>query len=71
MPDLHSAVQMCRSCGGEKPPRHYLCRVCWLRLPAQTQRLLNRRDRLAFRRLADLHEQLRNGVDLADIQVSP
>ncbi|WP_203596252.1 hypothetical protein [Actinomadura bangladeshensis] len=71
MPDVHGAVQICKSCGGEKNPRHYLCPGCWRQLPAVTQRRLYRKDRAAFRRLADLHEQLRNNVPLAEIEVSP
>jgi hypothetical protein len=71
LPDLHGAMQTCPSCGGAKNPRHYLCPSCWRQLPDATRRLLYRKDRLAFRRLSDLHEQLRNDVPLNEIQVSP
>ena len=71
MPDLHGAMQTCPACGGGKNPRHYLCRGCWPQLPDTVRRLLYRKDRLAFRRLSDLHEQLRNDVPLSEIQVTP
>ncbi|MEU4825082.1 hypothetical protein AB0H37_24690 [Actinomadura sp. NPDC023710] len=71
MPDSHSSAPACPSCGREKNPRHYLCRGCWAQLPDTVRRLLYRKDRLAFRRLSDLHEQLRNNVPLHEIEVTP
>ncbi|MCP9947341.1 hypothetical protein [Actinomadura madurae] len=70
MPDFHGAALVCPSCGGEKSPRHYVCRPCWRLLPAETQRRLYRKDPAAFRRLSDLHEQLRNNMPLNEIEVS-
>ena len=48
----------------------YLCRICWLVLPAAARRLLNRRDSKAFARLRELHAQLDRRVPLAEIRIT-
>lgn len=51
----------------------YLCFGCWCGLSAAAQRALKRRNprSKAVARLQELHRQLRAGVPLAEIQVSP
>jgi len=61
----------CRNCRTPKPPRMYLCGNCWSLLPAPTRRALNRRDKTAFLRLRELHQQIDGGRPLADITVTP
>lgn len=61
----------CRSCRAPKPARMYLCRSCWDQLPAPTRRALNQRDRHAYGRLRDLHQQLDGGRALREIEVTP
>ncbi|GAA2456268.1 hypothetical protein GCM10010191_89550 [Actinomadura vinacea] len=68
MPDTRT---VCRSCQGTKLARHYLCGDCWAQLPEPARTALNRRDNVAFRRLVDLHTQLREGVPLHEIEVAP
>ncbi|WP_329519118.1 hypothetical protein [Spirillospora sp. NBC_01491] len=64
-----AAAVTCQSCGGRKKEGHYLCRVCWFMLPEPTRTRLARRDALAYRRLAELHDQLRRTVPLTEITV--
>lgn len=61
----------CPSCEQPRRPTAYLCRTCWNRLPVSAQAALCRRDNTAFRRLAELHEQLRAGRALARIKITP
>lgn len=61
---------VCPACAAPKPRHHYLCRFCWRQLPADTRAALRRTDTLAFRRLSQLLEQLREGRDLNQIEVS-
>jgi len=61
----------CHNCRTPRPPRMYLCATCWSALPNTARRALNRRDKTAFLRLRELHQQLDAGVPLADIQVTP
>lgn len=62
------------SCPGcRRRPRDtgkYLCVGCWFLLPTPTRRSLARRDTRAYARLRQLHEQLANGVRLAEIEVA-
>lgn len=62
-------IPLCESCGGRRKGGHYLCRVCWYTLPEVTRARLGKRDPLAYRRLADLQDQLRRDVPLHEIIV--
>lgn len=61
----------CPSCAGPKAPRHYMCPGCWPQLSAPARAALGRGDRLSVRRLAELLEQLRNDVPLAEVVITP
>lgn len=60
----------CPTCPKRKLHGHYLCGTCWKTLPAAARNELNRRDAAAFRRLSDLHEQIRAGVSLNQIEIT-
>lgn len=68
MPD--PTANICRGCNGPKRRTHYLCRPCWGQLTPAAQAALNKRTGAAFRRLSDLHEQLRAGVPLHEIEIA-
>lgn len=57
-------------CTRTRAPGQYLCRTCWLALPAAARSLLNRRDSRAFARLRELHRQLDASVPLAEIRIT-
>jgi len=59
----------CRPCGKTRRPKQYLCPSCWFQLSPAAREALNLRDVLALRRLASLHEQLRKGVLLAEVDM--
>lgn len=58
-------------CTSRKNPKHYLCPGCWFTLKPAARRALNRRDNAAFRRLAELREQLRQDTPLREIVITP
>lgn len=60
----------CPSCKGQKLGRHYLCEECWWALPRDARGPLLRKDNLAFRRLAELLDQLRQGVPVGQIEIT-
>jgi hypothetical protein len=66
------AETRCMGCGSEtKGPDKYLGRNCWGSLSVAARRALNRRDSKATARVQDLYRQIRAGVPLGEIQVSP
>lgn len=68
------AETRCPGCpSGVKETGEYLCLDCWSTLPRETRIALNRRDSkgMAWARLLDLHGQIRNGVPLDQVQVTP
>ncbi|MFM9777067.1 hypothetical protein [Streptomyces scabiei] len=58
---------------GVRGAGQYLCFGCWCGLTMAARRALKRRNprSKALARLQELHRQLRTGVPLAEIQVSP
>lgn len=62
---------VCPSCRLPRQAGHYLCRACWSALPSRARASLNRRDRLALTRLRELIDQIRDGVPLTEIEVTP
>lgn len=62
----------CPACPGLKDAKKYLCRACWLQLPAHTRRALNRRDNPgnAAERLMSLYRQIKDGTPLRKIEVA-
>jgi hypothetical protein len=64
-------VNACPACGAPKASGQYLCRGCWFSLDASARRALWRKDGLALKRLGELFEQIKAGVALPDIRVSP
>lgn len=61
----------CPACGSMTCRQgHYLCRVCWNALPAETQARLYLDDADARNRLFQLLSAIRRGVALGDIAVS-
>ncbi|MDL4812750.1 hypothetical protein [Actinomadura opuntiae] len=61
----------CPGCGlRPRAARQYLCRGCWVTLPAATRRALNLKDDQAAARLAELHRQLAAGVALHRIEIA-
>jgi hypothetical protein len=61
----------CPACEGARHPRHYLCGGCWHTLTSPARRALTRRDDKAGMRLLELHRQLRRGVALHQIEITP
>lgn len=62
----------CPGCpSGMKGTGKYLCLGCWSTLTMTARRALNRRDSKATARVQDLYRQIRAGVPLGGIQVSP
>jgi hypothetical protein len=60
---------ICRGCDKERQPNMYFCRTCWFSLPMVTRKALLIEDDVAFRRLAWVHGQIRNGVPLSEIRI--
>jgi len=60
-----------QDCTATKRAHQYLCRGCWATLHPRTRTALSRHDDLAVRRLSQLLEQLRAGVALHKIEVTP
>jgi hypothetical protein len=57
------------NCGRTRTAGQYLCRTCWLALPADARRELSRRGPGAVQRLQQLHDQIGAGTPLADIRI--
>lgn len=61
----------CWSCTRPKDMNRYLCANCWFKLPLATRASLNKQGTSATVRLLELRKQIRDGVDLANIEVTP
>lgn len=65
-----ATASICKACNKPKWRHHYLCRACWRQLPQQARTALNIHDSRSVRRLSDLHEQLRAGAALNEIEIA-
>ena len=62
---------VCPACRtAARRPGQYLCPDCWSALSARARRSLSRRDRLALKRLRELHAEIEAAVPLPDIEVT-
>lgn len=66
------AIPLCPSCRtAARGDGKYLCYDCWGGLSLRTRRALQRTDMKAYPRLQELYGQIRDGVPLAEIEVTP